>query len=47
MLTDLLGVLVDHAGPPMRIFKLEGYAVFSFDRRQTPNSTSVGMRWHT
>jgi hypothetical protein len=29
-LTDLLGVLVDHAGPPMRISKLEGDAVFSY-----------------
>lgn len=29
-LTDLLEILVDHAGPPMRISKLEGDAVFSY-----------------
>jgi len=29
-LTDLLEVLVDHAGPPLRISKLEGDAVFSY-----------------
>ena len=29
-LTDLLNVLVDHAGPPLRISKLEGDAVFSY-----------------
>lgn len=29
-LTDLLELLVDHAGPPMRISKLEGDAVFSY-----------------
>lgn len=29
-LTDLLQLLVDHAGPPMRISKLEGDAVFSY-----------------
>jgi hypothetical protein len=29
-LTDLLEILIDHAGPPMRISKLEGDAVFSY-----------------
>jgi hypothetical protein len=29
-LTHLLGLLVDHAGPPMQISKLEGDAVFSY-----------------
>lgn len=29
-LTDLLELLVDHAGPPMRVSKLEGDAVFSY-----------------
>lgn len=29
-LTDLLQILVDHAGPPLRISKLEGDAVFSY-----------------
>ena len=28
-LTDLLELLVDRAGPPMRVSKLEGDAVFS------------------
>lgn len=35
-LTDLLGLLIDHARPPLVISKLEGDAVFSYTWGEEP-----------